>query len=427
MTRAERELRGVEHSMAEHGAKAQEILKAADAEDRDPTEAEQADVQENLRAVNDLKARKADLEAAIATEKEAADIGKKLAVVDESKAVPAEQPRAKSIGEQFTASDGYKRVVEKGLSGSWRTGMIPLGGKATLVEGDNLFLTGGTPGEGSPLVPIDQRPGVMPILFQRLTVAGLLASATTTSNAIHYVVESVATNNAGIVPEGTDKPESALEYDYAQETVKKIATFLPVSDEMLEDAPAVQGYINSRLVLFVQQEEETQLLHGAGGSNFYGLLPRVPSANKFVSSSATQANAADHIYEALTVARRSFLEPDGIIVHPDDWAELRLLKDSNYNYIGGSPFSNTGAGEPADTLWGKRVVVTEAMLQGEALVGAFGTAAQVFRRGGLSVEASNSHDDYFVKNLTAIRAEERLALAVYRPEAFAMADLGGAS
>jgi HK97 family phage major capsid protein len=76
-----------------------------------------------------------------------------------------------------------------------------------------------------------------------------------------------------------------------------------------------------------------------------------------------------------------------------------------------------------ETLWGKRVVVTEAMDAGTALVGAFGTAAQVFRRGGLTVEASNSHSDYFRKNLTAVRAEERLALAVYRPQAFATADV----
>ena len=113
-----------------------------------------------------------------------------------------------------------------------------------------------------------------------------------------------------------------------------------------------------------------------------------------------------------------------IIVNPDDWSALRLLKDENNNYIGGSPFS-TGPGEPNETLWGKRVVVTEAMAAGQALVGSFQMAAQVFRRTGLTVEASNSHSDFFKRNLTAIRAEERLALAVYRPEAFATADLSG--
>jgi HK97 family phage major capsid protein len=69
-------------------------------------------------------------------------------------------------------------------------------------------------------------------------------------------------------------------------------------------------------------------------------------------------------------------------------------------------------------LWGLPVAVTPAMTAGTALVGAYASAAQVFRKGGIRVEASNSHQDFFIKNLVAIRAEERLALAVYRPGAF---------
>ncbi len=123
------------------------------------------------------------------------------------------------------------------------------------------------------------------------------------------------------------------------------------------------------------------------------------------------------------MAQASYLEPDTIVVNPADWAELRLVKDSTENYIGGSPFGN-GQPQPGETLWGKRVVVTQAIEQGLALVGAFGTGAQLFRRGGLTVEASNSHEDFFRRDLVAIRAETRLALAVHRPEAFATADLG---
>ena len=109
-------------------------------------------------------------------------------------------------------------------------------------------------------------------------------------------------------------------------------------------------------------------------------------------------------------------------MNPADWPDLRLLKDQNEGYIGGSPFSN-GPVQPGESLFGKRVVVTTSISRGVALVGAFATGAQIFRRGGLMVEASNSHSDYFQRNLTAIRAETRLALAVYRPEAFATADI----
>jgi HK97 family phage major capsid protein len=200
-----------------------------------------------------------------------------------------------------------------------------------------------------------------------------------------------------------------------------------VSDEMLEDAPQMRSYINARLSLFVQNEEDRQLLQGAGGGNFLGLLPRIPAANRYVTSSVGSANNADHIYEALTVARRSYLEPDTIVVNAEDWADLRLLKDSTQNYIGGAPFQPVGPGEMTESLWGKRVIPTYNLQAGTAVVGAFGTAAQVFRRGGLRVEATNSHSDFFQKNLTAVRAEQREALAVYRPSAFAIADIGYAS
>jgi HK97 family phage major capsid protein len=65
-----------------------------------------------------------------------------------------------------------------------------------------------------------------------------------------------------------------------------------------------------------------------------------------------------------------------------------------------------------------RVVVTSNITVGSALVGAFSTGAAVHRKGGLRVEATNSHGSYFAQNLTAIRGEERLALCVYRPSAF---------
>ena len=426
MNHNEKRLQAIERSMGEKAAQIEEVWDKAKEEERDPTEEERTEVGQLVQDIEQLKADRESARAAVRVDEEVRGITRELGVKSEPEPQDREpaQARIEDLGSQFLKSDGYKRAKEGQFAGKWTTGMIDLESKATLVEGDNLFLEGGTPGAGAPLVALDQRPGVLPLLYQRNTVASLFASGTTNSNAINYIVEATASDDARVVAEGAAKPEQTLTFDNAQETVKKIAAWLPVSDEMLEDAPALQSYINARLTLFVQNEEDIQLLHGAGGSNFRGLLPRVPVANRYVVSDADTPNNADHIYQAITVARRSFLEPDGIVVNPEDWADIRLLKDDNANYIGGSPFNTTGFGEPAETLWNKRVVTTYAMPAGTALVGAFMSAAQVFRRGGLRVEASNSHSDYFVKNLTAIRAEQREALAVYRPSAFAIADVG---
>jgi HK97 family phage major capsid protein len=411
-----RKLKVVQAKLAE---KAEELLAlGADAEDeeRELTDEEKA-TRETLRGeITTLKERAAALEGEIEVDDEIETLARGLAGDGETRE-KAKRQEAGTLGEQFIQSEGYRKLVDDGMTGKWSTGDVELRpAAANFFEG-----TGASPGVGGALVPDDRRPGVLPILFERLTVADLLASGQTTSNLVRYVEETVADGSAvGTVAEGADKPEVALELDLVDEPVRKIAAFLPVSDEMLEDGPQIRSYLDARLGLFVRIEEEAQLLNGGGtGTDLDGLVGRIPAENEDIASDADNVNAADHIFAAITVARRSYLDVDGIVVNPDDWAAITLLKDGDGRYLGQGPFG----GQQGESLWGKRVVVTEAQTAGTALVGAFGTAAQVFRRGGLTVEASNSHSDYFRKNLTAVRAEERLALAVYRPQAFATADL----
>jgi HK97 family phage major capsid protein len=415
-----KKLKVVEAKLAE---KAEELLalgEVAEDEGRELTD-EEKKTRESLRAeITSLKERAEALRGEVEVDEEIQTLARGLGGDVEARDRSAGREREKqngTLGEQFVESEGFKSLIDRGLTGNWSTGDVDLKpAAANFFEG-----TGASPGVGGALVPEDRRPGVLPILYERLTVADLLAAGSTTSNLVRYVEETVADDSAvGTVAEGADKPEVALELDLVDEPVRKIAAFLPVSDEMLEDAAQIRSYIDARLGLFVRIEEENQLLNGDGtGTDLEGLLSRIPAENADVASDADNVNAADHIFAAVTVARRSYLEPDGVVIHPDDWAGIVGLKDNEGRYLGNGPFG----GMQGDVIWGKRVVVTEAATPGSALVGAFGTAAQVFRRGGLTVEASNSHSDFFKKNLTAIRAEERLALAVYRPQAFATADL----
>lgn len=418
MNRNKRNLAAVQKLLAEEAEELLAIGALAEEEDRELTDDEKARRDELRASIETNKAKAAEFEAAVEADAKIEKLGRSL--VQDKNENPVERTERKSFGEQFVESDGYQKLSAKGFTGKFSTGEIALDTyAATLLEG-----TPASPGAGGAAVPTDRRPGILPILFERLTVADLLASGTTNSNNIEYVEETVADGSAvDTVAEGADKPEVELELELTDTPVRKIAAFLPVSDEMLEDAAQIRSYLDARLALFVKIEEEDQLLNKTGtGTNLNGLLNQVPGANQDVFATVSDANGADHIFAAITVARESFLEPDGIVVNSDDWADMRLLKDANGNYIAGSPFSN-GIGEPAETLWNKRVVVTSKMPAGTALVGSFQLGAQVFRRGGLTVEASNSHADFFKKNLTAIRAEERLALAVYRPQAFATADV----
>jgi HK97 family phage major capsid protein len=188
---------------------------------------------------------------------------------------------------------------------------------------------------------------------------------------------------------------------------------------MLEDIPALRSYLDGRLRLFIQHAEEDQLLNGSGAApDLSGILDRDIQTGTQASLGDT---ALDAVHSAITAIRaNSHMEPDGFVVHPSDWEIFRLAKDQNDQYYGGGPFTGAygNGGIAGNSLWGLPAVVTAAIAEGTVLVGAFRSAAQIFRKGGLTVEASNSHEDFFRRNLTAIRAEERLALAVYRPDAF---------
>jgi Phage capsid family len=127
--------------------------------------------------------------------------------------------------------------------------------------------------------------------------------------------------------------------------------------------------------------------------------------------------------EISNTAGSSFVYPTGIAMHPVNWMATRLLTDSTGQFLGSGPFGtaaqNAGAaGLFGQSLWNVPVALTTTVGLGTAVVGGYATAAAIARRSGVTVEATNSHQDYFVKDLVSIRAEQREALMIYRPEYF---------
>jgi HK97 family phage major capsid protein len=328
---------------------------------------------------------------------------------------PDERAVGKSIGEQFTSSAGFKNATK---GSRYSTGSIELtqpgvGAKATFTE------AGGAAG----LIVPTYLTQAVEILFRRLVMADLYPGGSISGNTLIYPKESAVTNAATAVAEGGAKPASDLNIVQVTEKLTKVANTLKVSDETLEDIPATQAYINGRLTLFVKLGEEDELLNGSGTApHMTGLLNRSGLQTPVVQGAGTNP-LPDYIYNMITQIRtNAFVEPDAIVIHPTDWQTIRLSKDSNNQYYGGGPFTaaygNAGPVNPGEQLWGMRVVQTPAIAAKTVLVGSFGMCAQLFRKGGITVEATNSNEDDFLHNLVAIRAEERLLQAVYRPGGF---------
>lgn len=397
--------------------KADAVMGKATAENRPLTDEERASVQEHLTKADEYDARlqagRTDVTLRERLEQFRATPPAAIAKPVEDQAA-GKAVVARTWGQQITASVIGEAIKAGQFRARYSSGPVEL--KAETLTGITA------PAGGAGLLIPDYVRGILPQLFQPPTVRALLLAGQTDSIYVKYPVETLATNAAAAVAEGADKPQSVLRFEQTTDEVKKIATWIAVSNEMLDDVPQLQSYIDGRLRVFIAQEVDDQILNGSGsGANLLGIRNRVG-----LTADVTQGgseSAIDAIHRQITaIMTASFVMPDGIVIHPSDWEDVVLTKaEGSGTYLGANPFAPV----QTRTLWGLRVVVTTQIPAGTALVGAFGTMAQFFTRGGISVDMSNSHDDFFIKNLVAIRAEERGALAVYRPSAFGEVILTG--
>lgn len=290
-------------------------------------------------------------------------------------------------------------------------------GRQIVEVKDISSLTTDAAGSVGALIQPDRAAPVM-LPQRRMTVRALLAQGNTSSAQIEYEREKLFTNSAAPVAEGTSKPQSELQFEDATANVRTIAHWMRASVQVLADAPALRSIIDQRLRYGLSYVEETQLLNGSGtGQNLPGL---VTNATAYAAPGSLTATAAIDIIRLmiLQVALAEY-PANGIVMNPIDMAAIEMLKDGDGRYLIGNP-----QGTIDKRLWGLPVVETQAMTVDKALVGAFNLGAQIFDRQDATVEVSTEDGDNFTKNKVTIRAEERLALAIYRPQAFVYGDLG---
>lgn len=305
------------------------------------------------------------------------------------------QKGVKSIGQHFVESQAYK-----GKSGHQ-------GPEAHLdLELKTLMTT------SVGWTPQNIRTGeVVPFATRPIQVTDLIPATTTTQAAVAYMEETTFTNAAVEAAEGGTYQEAALALTERTSIVRKIAVFLPITDEQLEDIPQAQGYIDNRLPFMVRQKLDSQILVGSG-------TPPALAGILNVAGVQTQAKAADptpdSVYKGMIKVRvTGRAMPGGVVFHPTNWQDVRLLRTADGLYIWGNP-SDAGP----DRIWGLQVVQSDAITLGTALVGDFANFSELSTKRGLDVQISNSHSTFFIEGKQALRADIRVALIVYRPTAF---------
>ena len=381
------------------GVEARKILDLCKAENRQPTTEEQAKLEK-------IWADGETLESTIT--REASTQRLEMASVKIDSTEPEKRER-KSAGRQFIESEAYRNMVERRI---WNTDPVEIRD----IIASALY----DAGSGVSVTP-QIVPGIVGVPQQPLRIRDLFNVAATTSNSIAFVRETLFTNNAAAVKESIEgseqeKPESVKTFESEVVPVQTLAHWIPATRQIIADATGLEAFINNQLIYGLKTEEEYELLFGSGTApHLTGVCPLATSYDPTLPAQmgVTNITNIDHIRAAIYQVRAALYPADAVVLNPFDWAAIELAKNTTGSYIW---VVVTEGG--VSRLWRLPVVESDTMPQGHFLVGAFKLGAQLWDREQASIRIAEQHADFFIKNLVAILCEERLALTVYRPQAF---------
>lgn len=322
------------------------------------------------------------------------------------KAGPSGTSAHKTVGQRMIEDEKFKAYASAMVSARSKEG-FRFGVKAAITSTD-------FPVTEPSIVQPTYVPGTFPRLAQRLFVRDLMDVGQTDAPAIFWVKQTGFTNNADVVTESTLKPTSTITYDGVMSPVSTIAHLFKASRQILAEFKQLRTDVDREMRYGVKYAEEQEILLGNGqGQHLLGIVPQ--STAYSAAFTPELPNRVDTIRLAILQSQIARLPATGIVMHFTDHARVDLTKDSNGNYLFSNPLRALGVSQ----LWGLPVVPTEiGSFQGHFLVGAFRGAAQIYDREEINVEIATENNDDFEKNMVTIRCEERVGLAVFRPEAF---------
>lgn len=320
-----------------------------------------------------------------------------------------------SLGHLVVASDGVK-----GMNAHQRGKASVVVSRKAITSGSSTVGTGRSP--GTSLAPADRRPEIIAPIDRRFVIRDLIAADGTDAAAIEYPVETGFVNSAAMVAEGETKPYSDLTFDLKTAPVRTLAHMFKASRQILDDSPALAGYIDTRGRYGLKLKEERQIFFGDGtGQNLVGLMGQ--SRAYQTARTKTGDQDFDVLLHAISQVEDAELPATGIVMATRDWRRLLGIKDNDGRYLSNGPFAET-----APRIWDLPVYPTNTFVPGQFLVGAFNSGgAQIFDRMDVEVLVSTENVDDFERNMCSIRIEERLAFACYRPDSFVSGTLPGAA
>lgn len=415
---------------------ARAICEAAETANRDFTAEERSQVAAFMAEAKQLKAQIKEAEGDDALRKALSDLGADIDLTGDRPDLPAGAAGEKgSLGERFVNAQAYKmwlkQVAPSGAIPDSARGLSSPPIEFRSLLGRKGLLTGASDTSGGAFVVTDQSGIYEPLGRRPLTLRGLVSQRTTGSDLVEFVRQTAGVSQAAPVAEANvtdyagstgevsgEKPEGSMAFERVQVPVKTIAVWIPATKRALSDASQLKGIIDQELQDDLEECLEDEIIGGDGsGEHFTGLLN-----TSGVLEQAWDTDLLTTIRKARTALRvtgRS--RPTAILLHPNDAEALDLLKDGEQRFYFGGP-----ADGGVQRVWRVPVVESEAMTEGIGLMGDFRKAV-IWDREQASIQVSDSHSDFFIRNMVAVLAECRMAFGVIRPSAFIQVDLSSGS
>lgn len=342
------------------------------------------EIQSHGKLGRENKAAMTSLEAKLA------DLSEQVLDLEQSRAARGAGFKApQTAGQQF---------VDSPIFASLKSGAID---RARFEIQNNTIL-----GDDATVAP-DRLAGVVAGASRRLRMVDIIPGGVTGSNAVEYTRENVFTNAAAETAEGVAKPESAVTFTLVNTPVRTIAHWLKMSKQVIDDAPMIKSYIDTRLAFGVQHRYDSQLLIGNGTApNLSGLM----DGGNYTVFTANGTDRIVSIRQAIAQVELADYAATAVILNPTDLQAIDLTRTLEGLYVAANP--RTGDGP---MIWGLPIVTSNAIAAGQFLTGAFDMAAMRFERQGVTVEMFEQDDTNVQQNLVTLRGEMRAALAVFRP------------
>lgn len=329
-------------------------------------------------------------------------------------------PERRSAGQLFVSADGYDDFAGSRRSGAtfYETelrGSLLVDNREVRTQLDSDAADGGV------WRPVGS-PADMPVRYrqQRFFVRDALSVQGTNLPSVPYIRELNAVTNeygASAVGEASAKPEVTMQFEQDDAPIRKIAAWIPATTEIIDDAPTLRGYIDTRLAYMLALREEQLILNGSGTA------PQLKGILQYsgLQTQAFSVDVASTLGLSIGLIENVSGEPDTIAMNPIKyWTMLTTRSANQYDggFGAGAPF-----GSPSNTIWGLNVIRTRSLTLNQGLVGSFRLGATLFDRQQTTIRVGNQHSDFFTTNRVAILAEERIGLAVHRPDYFVLATL----